>query len=540
MKAPPLLGGEAVRTSRVVPRSQTGLRRAAVAGGIWAVVLLLLYLRGTPIADGDTWWHLATGRWMATTGQIPTTDPFSWTATGQPWVNQEWLGNLLLWGAYWVAGQAGPLLLVAAVAAAAILGTYQIGRLRGGSAPASALLAAVAVGELLFLTTVRPQVFSWLGSVIVVYGLERTIRSDRGWPLLGLLVPGMILWAQLHGAYLYGVGIVAWYGLVLVGTPGTTARGVPWRRRGLHLFGLAAAMELAVGINPNGPALWAYPLAGLASAANSQWMAEWQSPDFHADNWFWLFALLAGLLGVIGVSAVAAGGRAATSWGRPWLVALGASAAGPAGRAAWGLLGWSVLGTLYQQRHVPLVFLLGVPVLTPLIGVGLARLPTGWGRWPGRVWAAAALGVVVLYGGARVSLAGGPAGLLPYWNNAIYYPTQALTDPAVRTLLRDPHQHLLNYYTWGGYLIWEGIRPAIDGRQYLYGDAALATYVRLTRLAPGWRTILDQQAIDLVFYPTEAGLTGALADRPEWQVVYTDAVVTLYQRTPGSAGEARR
>jgi hypothetical protein len=528
------------RIARIVPRSQAGLRRAAVAGGAWATVLTLLYLRGTPIADGDMGWHRATGRWTATTGRIPTTDPFSWTAAGQPWVNQEWLGNLLLWAAYRVAGQAGPLALVAALAAAASLGTNRLGRLRGGSPAASAVLAGVAVGELLFLTTVRPQVFSWLGSVLVALGVEGTIRRDQGWRRLGLLIPGMVLWAQLHGAYLYGVGLVAWYGLVLVGSPGTTPGGVPWRRRGLRLLGLAAALELAVGLNPNGPALWAYPLAGLTSSANSQWMSEWQSPDFHADNWFWLFALLAGLVGALGGTAGILGRRQAGLGGGQWLTALGASAAGPGGRAAWGFLGWSLLGTLYQQRHVPLIFLVGIPVLAPLVDVGLAQFPAWRRRLPGRAWAAGAIGLVVLYGAARVSLAGGGSGLVPYWNNSIYYPTQALANPQVQALLRDPAHRALNYYTWGGYLIWEGIRPAIDGRQYVYGEPALEQYVRLTRLGPGWRQVLDGQGIDLVFYPTEAALTGALSDRPEWQVVYADPVVTLYQRRPAAAGPPTR
>jgi hypothetical protein len=207
------------------------------------------------------------------------------------------------------------------------------------------------------------------------------------------------------------------------------------------------------------------------------------------------------------------------------------ASAWPAGRAAWGFLAWSLLGTLYQQRHVPLVFLVGLPALAPLVTPALEALPTRLRTLPSHAWAAAAGILIVLYAGARISLAGGPCGLIPYWNNAIYYPTRALADDQVRTLLHASDHRVLNYYTWGGYLIWEGIRPAIDGRQYVYGEPAMAAYVQLTRLGPGWQQVLDRQGIDLVFYPTEAGLTGALAGRPEWRVVYADPVVTLYQRT---------
>jgi hypothetical protein len=183
-----------------------------------------------------------------------------------------------------------------------------------------------------------------------------------------------------------------------------------------------------------------------------------------------------------------------------------------------------------------LVFLVGLPVLAPLVGQGAVLLPAWVQRLPGRAWAAGAILGLVLYASARVSLAGGLHGLGPYWDNAAYYPTQALADPQVRALLDDPRHRVLNYYTWGGYLIWEGVRPAIDGRQYLYGEPAMEQYVRLTRLGPGWQQLLDAQGIDLVLYPTEAGLTGALADRPAWQVVYADPLVTLYQRRASGVG----
>jgi hypothetical protein len=36
--------------------------------------------------DGDTNWHIATGRWILAHGAVPATDPFSYTAAGQSWV----------------------------------------------------------------------------------------------------------------------------------------------------------------------------------------------------------------------------------------------------------------------------------------------------------------------------------------------------------------------------------------------------------------------------------------------------------------------
>ena len=41
--------------------------------------------------DGDVSWQVAAGEWILRHGYIPTTDPFSFTARGHPWVAMEWL-----------------------------------------------------------------------------------------------------------------------------------------------------------------------------------------------------------------------------------------------------------------------------------------------------------------------------------------------------------------------------------------------------------------------------------------------------------------
>ena len=50
------------------------------------------------VAGSDLWWHLAAGREIWEKHSVPTTDHFSFTFAGQPWMHHEWL-----WGAgYWL------------------------------------------------------------------------------------------------------------------------------------------------------------------------------------------------------------------------------------------------------------------------------------------------------------------------------------------------------------------------------------------------------------------------------------------------------
>src|SRR5436853_2262235 len=70
-----------------------------------------------PGGDPDTYWHLASGKWMVEHGQLLRADVFSSTATGAPYSVGEWLGELALYGAYVVGGWAGLALLKAMLVA---------------------------------------------------------------------------------------------------------------------------------------------------------------------------------------------------------------------------------------------------------------------------------------------------------------------------------------------------------------------------------------------------------------------------------------
>src|SRR5579862_5399576 len=61
--------------------------------------------------DGDTFWHLAAGRWMLDHGQVPRTDPFSYTFVGRPWMTHEWLSEVVMALVFQAAGWSGIMLL---------------------------------------------------------------------------------------------------------------------------------------------------------------------------------------------------------------------------------------------------------------------------------------------------------------------------------------------------------------------------------------------------------------------------------------------
>src|SRR5688500_5809434 len=70
-----------------------------------------------PLADNSFLTHLATGRIILETGSVPTTDPYTFTAAGEPWVVQSWLASVLYASAERLAGLDGVRVLMGVLVA---------------------------------------------------------------------------------------------------------------------------------------------------------------------------------------------------------------------------------------------------------------------------------------------------------------------------------------------------------------------------------------------------------------------------------------
>ncbi|MEA2847276.1 MAG: hypothetical protein QOG78_2557, partial [Rhodospirillaceae bacterium] len=85
------------------------------------VFIVLVNAGGVPLlADPDTQWHVAIGKWIVENGRVPTVDSHSFTFFGKPWIAKEWLSQV----AFAAAFEAGGWGAVVVLAAAAIAATF--------------------------------------------------------------------------------------------------------------------------------------------------------------------------------------------------------------------------------------------------------------------------------------------------------------------------------------------------------------------------------------------------------------------------------
>src|SRR6202030_1410397 len=116
--------------------------------------------------DPDLWWHIKIGQDILATHHWPTSDSFSFTAAGQPWMATEWIGDILFAAVERVAGLRGLEALLIILGAAVVVALYAFATLRSGNSKAgfvtSAALLLLAVSNF----NLRTQMLGYLFLVL--------------------------------------------------------------------------------------------------------------------------------------------------------------------------------------------------------------------------------------------------------------------------------------------------------------------------------------------------------------------------------------
>ena len=240
-----------------------------------AAALVYAFLAGLrTVTDYDLGWQLATGRWVAQHHEVPSTDVFSYTAQGQPWIYP--VGSGLLFYASYLLGK---YVLLSWLGAAVCVGAVAL-LLRRGSV-VSAVLAILAVPLIATRTTPRAEMFTVLLFAAFLSLLWQ--QQEEGDAPLWLLPLLMAAWVNLHLGFLAGLALLAGYvlveGLKLV-WPLQRHAATKRLRRAWPWF---LATILATFVNPWGWGIYrALFRQEAAMAAHSQSINEWASVP---QNW---------------------------------------------------------------------------------------------------------------------------------------------------------------------------------------------------------------------------------------------------------------
>jgi len=433
--------------------------------------------------DGDTFWHIAAGRWMIAHAAVPPTDPFSFTFVGRPWITHEWLTEVMMAGAFLAGGWAGVMLLtgLSMGALTALLGGWLLRWL----SPLSAIVAlALGLGCIAPGLLARPHLI--VLPVIALWTIELlTARAENRAPSIWL-IPLMGLWANLHGSFVVGAALLAAFALE------TLLDVKRWRRA--TLLGWAVVLVgagLATLATPHGLAGLAFPLQVL-NMRTLPAITEWRGPNFLKLEPLEI-ALLAGLFVLF--------------WRGAKLTAVRALI---------------VLGLVHMSlQHVRQEVLLGA--IAPLIVAEPVGRSLGAAGPKAISWSLPKAQATL--GAALFGLAIAARLLIP--EVRVDGPTAPITALAhvPPDLRRAP---VLNDYDFGGYLIFAGVKPFIDGRADMYGDAFVANDDLIQRGDAGAAVAaIDRYHIRWALLRPDRPLVSVLERTPGWETAYKDGYAVL-------------
>lgn len=94
--------------------------------------------------------------------------------------------------------------------------------------------------------------------------------------------------------------------------------------------------------------------------------------------------------------------------------------------------------------------------------------------------------------------------------------------------------NMYNEYNFGTYIIFSAYpqyRVFIDGRAEMYGTERLRDYYRIRRLEPGWEKILEKYDVNFAIINHYSTLSQFLLNNNKWRLIYSDQVADIFVRS---------
>lgn len=377
------------------------------------LITVIFFVRNNILLDPDIGWHIRTGQYILIHG-IPRYDPFSYSMPSYPFINHEWLSDVLIFLLYSLGGLYG----VSGIFAIFAAGSIWLGILRTRINIWTIAIISVWSYMLLLYSANRPLIFSWFFFSATLY----IICSEKFLSKIVWILPLIILlWTNMHGSFPLGIFLIS-IGLLY-----------RWQRKELSLRKtslLLSSCLLATMINPYHIALWQTVWQtvtnGIGNGAIAEWFPAYYSPLFLS---IFVLAVIGGTLIVI----------------KPKLFS-------PLEKILYASL---LLLCLISTRLTPYWLFIAFPVLLK----GLSLLPKH-AKTEKFYYLQKFLAVIIII-------------LAIYVFNTAYTQTQILSEEhaypqqAIRYLKMHPIKgHLLSIYNWGGYLLWKlpDQKDFVDGR----------------------------------------------------------------------------
>ncbi len=498
--------GSSHKLFRVTVDDSNTLSKDVTRDGFYIVIRILVYAFAFTqfsyvTADPDLWGHLRFGQDIWEQGQVHDTDPFSYTAHGNRWINHEWLMEVAFYLIYHTLDSTGLLFFKAflGIFIVHLLSSIYFARSRNVTVYLIVCALIIPVMAPGFMT--RPHLATFLYLTLLVYVLQKFF--DGYLRIIKWTLVIMLLWVNSHGGVVAGLGI---FGMI------TAVEAVRCYKtgesRGIVLLKYFLLSCLVVLINPYGYNLWLFFFHSLGMPRS---ISEWGAVSL-TDFSHWQYKVL--VLLFLGTFLL------------------------PNKKRVWEIL-ILTLAIVYgfrHQRHTVLTAILLAPYL--LLHYGR------WLQWDfkpyydrlSRDFHWAVQGVV---GVCAVFLIG--VQLNKYAVDDFKIRVDHLVYPAYAAQFMEANDlagNLVVPFNWGEYMIWKSpdSKVSIDGRfRTVYPENIIEMNRAFSYGKPEGMALLTDYPSLLVLTKTYEAPHTFMETLPGWVKIYQDPISKLFIRTQASA-----
>ncbi|MCA3560845.1 MAG: hypothetical protein IOC82_07425 [Aestuariivirga sp.] len=470
-----------------------------------AATVLLVYAaimidrRENTLGEGDLFWHIKTGLWMLQHRAVPSTDMYSYTFAGHPWMAKEWLSQLIYAAIFQLGGwNAVVTAAVVSVGAAAALLYWSLSASLRPPLAGSIALAALLATSITF--TIRPHLLTLPLLVIWTHFLFKWSSTARAPSFL--LLPVIVVWANLHAAFTMGFVIAFFAFLDFLENGGWAKKKALWTW--LAFLALCPAVTL---LHPYSYRAMMATLWVFRPSEGTLMVLEWM--PFNAQEDIIHAALIFGSI----FAALASGFR--LGWARAFFVTF----------------------LCYQyMAHVRYAFFF-FPVLALVTAPAIARQ---FHRLSAEYWRSerreglerrmhdAFRPIMTGLCGAIAVLLG-----LQLWVLKSAPPEKVSVNTAIAYAKSfGLSGHVFNHYNLGGSLIFHDIPTFIDGRsdQLFVGEISKA-FEASEKDEKSLVDVLQKYDMRWTLFPPADPRTKMLDKLPGWTRVFADKNAVIHQRT---------
>ena len=166
-------------------------------GAIFGIVFYMAHLE---VKDLDLWLHIGVGRFIVTNGVVPHFDVLSCTIAGTPWINHEWLFQVIVYNIFERWGPDGLIQMQVVIVTLTMVLLLFLGYNKDKQLMLIFTLYLVSMAYQQRFT-IRPDIYSLFFFAFYIFVLS--LHIDKKWSVAALVIT-QVLWSNIHGFFFFG------------------------------------------------------------------------------------------------------------------------------------------------------------------------------------------------------------------------------------------------------------------------------------------------------------------------------------------------